>query len=106
MNDITRNNHGGNPESEAANQSIADVKEIVRRQVEEFVDTRGDDGATADEAAIIFGSSHNHVAPRMTELLADGRLIDSGRRRPTRSGRSARVLVTPRFAAKAAGAAA
>jgi hypothetical protein len=91
--DVCRGNHGGNPESEAANPS-AEAKEKVRLQILDFIRERGDNGATADEVAAAWDCSHNHVAPRISELQDDGRLVPRHRRK-TRSGRNARVYVLP-----------
>lgn len=94
--DITRSHHHGNPESEAANQRLQPNKEETRLKILAFIDQRGTWGATADEIAAAWRCSHNHVAPRMSELLMDGRLVRSGKRRLTRTSSPAAVLVTRR----------
>ena len=58
-----------------------------------WAEARGDYGITADEAAIHFNCSHNHVAPRISELRALNLLVRSGQKRNTRTGSSAAVLV-------------
>jgi hypothetical protein len=82
--------------SQAATERVSPTKEIVREQILDFVKTRGDHGVTADEIAEEWSCSPNHVAPRLTELLAAGRLIRTDRRRKTRAGCQASVLTLPR----------
>lgn len=48
--------------------------------------------ATADEVAFVLGEDILAVRPRITELVKQGFLKDSGKRRPNRSGKMARVL--------------
>lgn len=91
--DITRGYHGGNPESNAAHRSIVASKGALRRRVVSFVRERGERGATVDEIEVALGLSHQTVSARVTEAKADGDLVLSGERRPTRSGRGAAVLV-------------
>jgi hypothetical protein len=93
--DITRNHHGGNPESNAAHRSIVKVKDAIRNAIVSFVRYRGCYGATSDEVETLFGWSHQTVSARITEAKANGDLIKTTRKRPTRSGRNAAVLVTP-----------
>jgi len=61
-------------------------------EILEFSYGRG--GFTADELAESWNCSPNHVAPRISELLKSGRLIETGERRRTRSGSFAAVLTT------------
>lgn len=91
--DICRSKHGGNPESEEANESLHGTKEIVRAQVFTYAVQRGFHGITADEVAADWHCSHNHVAPRLSELKKYGLLVPSKDRRKTRAGRWARVLL-------------
>lgn len=91
--DITRNFHGGNRESAEAHRSIVATKESLRRQVIAFVAGRGLVGATSDEIEAALGLPHQTVSARITEAKAGGDLVQSGGRRPTRSGRNASVLV-------------
>jgi hypothetical protein len=55
-------------------------------------------GLTADELAQRWTCSHNHVAPRISELAKQGKLIATGRTRLRRSGGCARVYILPEFA--------
>lgn len=91
--DITAGRHGGNPESAAANDSISPDKARLRRLVLTFIRHRGLVGATSDEVEISLRLSHQTVSARISELKASGELRDTGRRRPTRSGRGAAVLI-------------
>jgi hypothetical protein len=91
--DITRRRHGGNVESGEAADSIAPDKARMRSQVVAFVTARGAVGATSDEVEIGLGMRHQTASARITEAKALGLLAATGRRRPTRSGRSAAVLV-------------
>ncbi len=91
--DITRHFHGGNAESVAAHASIVPTKAALRARVVEYVRSRGEHGATVDEIELGLGLSHQTASARATEAKAGGELVTSGVRRPTRSGRSAAVLV-------------
>jgi Fic family protein len=91
--------HGGNRESIEAHESIREFKQRVRRAIFKLAKKRRRRGITADEVAAEWGSSHNHVAPRITELKAAGLLVPTAERRKTRAGRWARVLVVNRKAA-------
>lgn len=85
--------HGGNAESLAAHASIREHKAAVRRAVYAFAKARGAYGITADEVAAAWGRTHNHVAPRITELKVQARLVPTDKKRRTRAGRWARVLI-------------
>lgn len=96
--DICRNNHGGNEESEEANRAVHPSKETVRLAILAYAEKLGGIGIIADEVARFWGVSHNHVAPRISELKSDGRLVKvPGLRRRTRAGCSAQVLVLPQY---------
>lgn len=91
--DVTASHHGGNPESAEANKRIASSKSDTRNAIHAWALTRREHGITADECAEHFRCSHNHVAPRITELRALKLLVPSERKRKTRTGSPARVLV-------------
>jgi AraC-like DNA-binding protein len=91
--DITANRHGGNAESRAANAGIHGSKKLVRDQVMAYAMRQSWHGITADQVAEAFGCSPNHVAPRISELGAMGRLLPTDQRRKTRAGCTARVLI-------------
>ena len=94
--DITRNHHKGNSESAAANRKIQKSKELARNYIYKLVDAHGYWGATVDELAVELGVSPNAVSGRVSELKTQGRLLKTDRRRKTRSGCSAAVLITAR----------
>jgi len=85
--------HSGNAESRDAHESIKESKATVRRAIFAFAKARGDYGITADEVAAEWGVTHNHVAPRITELKIQSRLVPTDKKRLTRAWRWARVLV-------------
>lgn len=90
MTDITANRHGGNEHSTAAAATID--KAALRAAILTFIASRGELGATSDEAEVALGLSHQTVSARFTELKALELVTPAGRR-PTRSGRSAGVYV-------------
>ena len=87
--DICRRRHGGNKESEAANRSVHATKSRLCELVVEALRVAP---ATAAELEDDLGLSRSTVSARCAELLAAGRIKRTGKRRPTRSGRSAAVL--------------
>ena len=96
--DICRNNHKGNPESEAANRTtrkIADQGILLA-----YLRHKGSEGATSDEMEALFGLPHQTCSARCSELLRNGKIrrkpTSDGSTyytRPTRTGRLAAVLV-------------
>lgn len=92
--DITAGKHGNNPESMAAHRSILGHKELMRGVVYEAIKTRGAEGSTCDEVSARLDIGIQSVSGRFTELKALGKIIDTGLRRPTRSGRAAAVYVS------------
>jgi len=98
--DICGNRHGGNPESlEAYHTSSAAERAAMRDRIYRYALRVGERGITADEISDKAGLIHNRVAPRISELKRDGLLVETDRRRPTRLGKMARVLVAAEFAA-------
>ena len=73
-----------------------------RRQVLRYLESKGAQGATADELADAFHATHNTVAPRLTELVSMGLVLrcdgkpnnPASRKRPTRSGGTGYVHVS------------
>lgn len=53
-------------------------------------------GATCDEIEATLRMRHQNVSARLRELVLANAIVDSGARRPTRSGRNARVYVVTR----------
>ena len=70
-------------------------EETKLRQVYDVIADRGAHGATADEVGEILGWSHQSYSPRVSTLKRDGRIVATWRRRKTRAGNDAEVLVTP-----------
>jgi len=54
------------------------------------------DGLTCDEIEVVLGFRHQTASARIRELVLTGFLLDTGRRRHTRSGRPARVYAVVR----------
>jgi hypothetical protein len=81
----------------AAHASILPLKRRVYADILDFARDQRNRGLIADELSAAWGCSHNHVAPRIRELVELGELVDSGRLRKTRTGRSAHVFVLPEF---------
>lgn len=89
---MTQLPHNGTDTSIAAALSKASSAQIDRERVYEFVAARGVFGATCDEAEVALGMTHQSCSPRFNEL-AKTDLEVSELRRPTRSGRKARVYI-------------
>lgn len=79
--------------SEEAADAIASEAERLRATVLELIVRRGEKGRTADEIVSKMGVRHHTGAPRVTELHQMGLIVDSGKRRPTRSGKAAIVWI-------------
>ena len=58
-------------------------------------------GFTRDGICEVTGFEVSTVNPRVLELLAEGRIIETTQRRKTRSGRDAKVLIVPETRANA-----
>jgi hypothetical protein len=84
--------HGGADTSVEAFASVSSaVRGKVRKQVLDYVIQAGSNGATCDEVERALDLTHQSASARITELRKASRIYDSGLRRPTRSGRRARV---------------
>jgi predicted ArsR family transcriptional regulator len=77
--------------SRLAAEHIAASAPQLREQCWQALSNHIFDGATADEIASDVGRDVLAIRPRFTELLAAGRIADTGRRRKNRSGRLAKV---------------
>jgi hypothetical protein len=77
---------------EAADAIKPDASEL-RRRVLAYLRGRGEDGATDEEIQEGLPMAQNTERPRRRELELAGLVIDSGRKRRTRSGRNAVVWV-------------
>ena len=76
---------------EAADSLTPERLRKLRKQVLLWFLTRESNGGTADELAEEFGTPHHTTSPRISELTHLGYLQHDGRKRPTRTGRNARV---------------
>lgn len=83
--------------SQAANASID--KGAIRAKVMETIKAARD-GMTCDEVEALLGMSHQTASARVHELGKMGQIVDSGKRRPTRSGRFATVWEARKEAAR------
>jgi hypothetical protein len=77
---------------EAADAIKPDASEL-RRRVLAYLRGRGEDGATDEEMQTGIPMPANTERPRRCELVEMGSVVDSGRKRRTRSGRNAVVWV-------------
>jgi hypothetical protein len=68
--DICENNHGGNPESAAANERTQ--KDRDRKRVLWAIVNAGARGATCDELEHTLALKHQTCSARCSELLRDG----------------------------------
>ncbi|HYJ33779.1 MAG TPA: hypothetical protein VE326_11220 [Candidatus Binatia bacterium] len=89
--DITSRLHGGNAESAEANESIEPDKARMRQAVLRYIESRGLVGATCDEVEHALRMRHQTASARLTELKRAKQVVATERRRPTWSGRMARV---------------
>jgi hypothetical protein len=100
--DVCRNNHGGNPESEAANRRTD--KDNDRALILEALGAAGLRGETCDALEVALGMTHQTASARCSDLLRDGMIVrklvpgpKKYEKRPTRTGSPAAVLVLARF---------
>lgn len=77
--------------SRKAAESIAPSAAIMREMVFKIIKRAGEHGMTCDELEVILRMKHQTCSARCRELVLAGRVRDTGRRRPTRSGRPANV---------------
>ena len=71
------------------------------RMVYDYIASQGEHGATDKETQAALGLSSDSQVPRRWTLHRAGQVVDSGRTRPTPSGRAAIVWVAAAFAVKA-----
>mgnify|MGYP006301538543 CR=1 FL=1 len=84
--------------SEKAARRIEGHAGTIRGRVLAYLRACGPAGATDDEAEAALGIKPQTYTPRRGELVALEPVIDSGRRRPTASGRPAAVWVASEHA--------
>ena len=73
--------------------SMLDEARTLRARVYRYILNRGPSGATDEEIIVASDRSASSIRPRRCELADRGLVIDSGRKRATRSGRAAVVWV-------------
>lgn len=83
----------GSSTSKAAAASLRPVVGTLRRAVLDAVVAAGEEGVTCDELEAAMEGRHQTVSPRLYELRNQGFVVDSSRKRRTRSGRMAIVWV-------------
>jgi hypothetical protein len=85
--------HAGQTRAESARQA-APHGHARRDAMERHIVTAGSHGATRDELAIALDLPVQSITGPVSELLAAGRIKENGRKRPTRYGRPAAVLIS------------
>ena len=81
-----------------AYQSLApEAAKRMLDEVEDFIRERGPHGATDEEIGLALRLQADTSRARRCELRDNGKIVDSGRRRPTHSGRLATVWTLPRY---------
>jgi hypothetical protein len=83
----------GSDTSRAAAESLRPHLAGLNARVYAAVESAGEDGRTCDEVEVLMDGRHQTISSRIRHLVQIGCLVDSGRRRRTRSGRTARVYV-------------
>lgn len=83
----------GSATSRAAAASMQAHAPVMRQQVHDLLHL-SPYGLTGDEIEMATGFAHQTVGPRLLELRKAGYVVDSGARRPTRSGRLAIVWLS------------
>jgi hypothetical protein len=84
----------GSDTSLASAQALRPHLRNLNAKVYDAVALRGTEGATCDEVEVALDGRHQTISSRIRHLVQIGALVDSGRRRRTRSGRTARVYLT------------
>lgn len=87
----------GSDTSEDAANSVASITYTLRRKAFEAIDSCRD-GATCDELEVLLYQRHQTISARLRELCLRNLIYDTGVRRMTRSGRSARVYKLTQWA--------
>lgn len=85
--------HGAPETQRLAAISVYAKSGTQRRQVLDLIAASSDRGRTDEELESILRGRHQAVSARRNELVRDGWIVDSGRRRKTTSGRLAVVWV-------------
>jgi hypothetical protein len=96
----TQEHYAGKPPSVAGSDTSAAAADSIKHDAKHLraacfvhVIGSGDVGMTCDEVEVAMRGRHQTISARIRELVCEGRIIDSGRRRATRSGRKAAVYI-------------
>lgn len=92
----------GSDTSEDAARQIRPHAGRMAERVFEFVQAKGERGATVDEVEVELEMLHQTAGARVRELVLAGRLVDSENRRRTRTGRYGAVWILTELKAKPA----
>src|SRR5262245_12590037 len=87
---------GSDTSIDAADSLDESLLSVLRARIFALIDVRGDHGATCDEVEVVLGLRHQTASARVRELSLGGFIFDTGKRRPTRSGRGARIYRSQR----------
>ncbi len=91
--DHCEDRHRGSETSAAAFKSTSDsTRDKQRAKILSYLSWEGELGATTYEIHQYTGFPYTTCSARMSELRQEGEIHDSGRRRPTNTGRMARVM--------------
>lgn len=98
--DICHNKHGGNVESSDAFHTTPMEHRIRQRMaIRKMALAACSYGITTDEVAQLLSVPPNSISGRLSEMKRDGLLVETDKRRVTRMGKMARVLIASEFAA-------
>jgi hypothetical protein len=84
----------GSATSEAAGASIVHKLNQMQAAIRDHIHALGEQGATCDEVEAALGMKHQTASARIRELRAKSKIVNSDRKRPTRSNRMAVVYVS------------
>lgn len=84
--------------SDEAWESFIPVSSVMDRRIMATLDAAGLHGCTCDEIEAATGSKHQAVSGNLRHLVERGCVYDTGRKRKIRSGRTAMVWVSHKFA--------
>lgn len=87
----------GSETSKAAAESMRGHAQSIEERVMAYIEERGEHGATCDEVEIDLNLSHQTASARFSKLKRVGRIVATGKKRKTRSGRGANVMMCARI---------
>jgi hypothetical protein len=87
----------GSDTSEDAARSMVPHLSRLEAELHALIIRSGPEGMTCDECEIVGEIIHQTCSARIRSLVKKNAIYDSGARRPTRSGRAARVYVATEF---------